>query len=173
MLIHSYQHEQSGTVVQTDNSVKLIAALSAGDGVIPNPLQTIPVHCDPPPAMHLHYAVHPDHRNGWPTKSQWIIPVDREFAVFCMGADTCGGYMQDAVFGLEVTAAGWQYLGDAPTGEKTRVAKFTRDQAEWHGYPYLHTEPKAKIPRNVLETWHGMGVIRTSQYNRLLKKQPC
>jgi hypothetical protein len=66
------------------------------------------------------------------------------------------------------------YVGIAEDGASgVLVAKFTRDQTQWHGYPYLHTGPKRDVPRPILDGWMAAGLIRKPIYRRLLSKQPC
>lgn len=141
--------------------------------VIPNPLQLIDIRCQPPLVPPQQYAVHPHHRNQSPEKSQWTIGIQEEFGAFQMGVQSCGGYEQHAVFGLHLVDNQWTYLGMSPWGEQVMIAKFTRDATQWHGYPYLHTEPSRSVPREVIDGWWNAGLLRKAQYSRILKKQPC
>jgi hypothetical protein len=90
-----------------------------------------------------------------------------------VGAGCCGGFSKSAVFGVKVASGKVQYLGKDPKQQDVVVAKFTRDEVEWHGYPFQHTSPKRDVPRTVLDRLKADQLIGKVEYSRILRKQPC
>lgn len=139
-----------------------------------NPLVIYQITCQPQLTPAQHYAVHPHHRNQTPQKSQWTVPELVEFKVFVSGAEiTPGGYANTEIFGLSIADGRPSVLGLSEAGESVVLAKYTRDQVEWHGYPYSHTRPKQSVPRSILECWRVTGLISKPIYSRILRKQTC
>jgi len=121
------------------------------------------------------YQHHPDHRNGTPAKSQWIITEAQERDAFD-GARTRNWLKVRLGWGLHAPNAHASYLGISPNGQEVFVAKFVASNPPvvWHGYPADHQRNPHDVPElQILRDWENSQLITPSQMRKLLRGQPC
>ena len=124
----------------------------------------------------LVYAIHPDHRNDHPRKSQWTISRSDEIATFDRAAqhhwlDSYRGW------GLHIVDDSPRYLGRCvERSKRSFIAKFVGASTtdEWHGYPGDYARNSQDIPPpRVLQYWTQFSILSPAQVRRIAKAQPC
>src|ERR1700733_1359153 len=106
------------------------------------------------------YCAKSDHRDGTPTKSQWTIAIDDEYACFALGID--GSWiLGQCAWGLHLVDGTADYLGHTALnrGPKTDLCVAFFQLADIsHGYP---SDPKRSIrevpPDAVRSDWLTKG----------------
>jgi len=118
-----------------------------------------------------------DHRNGGNGyKSQWTISADDERTCFrnsyekkwFINISGWGLHLSDELRPLK--------LGDTPTGEAVKLARFRRDirKIKWHGYPANYRRcVQDRPPINILNEWQRTGYITKRDMRRVRGQQPC
>jgi hypothetical protein len=122
------------------------------------------------------YQVHPDHRNGTQSKSQWTISQTEELGVF--GAAVARRWLlQNRGWGLYIQNDQFTVVGvSADQARRIFVAKFTASNAPqiWHGYPADHQIHSHDIPApEIMKRWMDTNVLAPRKIRKLSKGQPC
>ena len=123
------------------------------------------------------YYIHkPDHRNGTPRKSQWVISENLERLLFKTSkqkkwCDSNKGW------GLYIVNGEVKYIGLAQDHKKrVFIGKFVDGNCNqiWHGYPADHQKNTQDIPPvKLLREWSDKDILRPSKIRKLAKGQPC
>lgn len=122
------------------------------------------------------YTPNPQHRNGNPKKSQWIIIEREEVECFRMAYDK-GWKNEGHVWGLYYKQNKIDYLGEG-TDRSIRlfIAKFRNDLSHntWHGYPADHQRHQQDIPDvSILHNWITNKVLAKAKIRKIGAGQPC
>ncbi|MCG3771480.1 MAG: hypothetical protein JW384_02666 [Nitrosomonadaceae bacterium] len=121
------------------------------------------------------YQIHPDHRNGTPGKSQWIIPATDEVKSFEQ-AVALGCIDFKSGWGLHCPNGIPESLGRTTTQHEVKIAKFVENLMPvfWHGYPAdYRRKPQDRCPVSVLQTWHTVGYIEKYEIARVRSGKRC
>src|SRR5215469_5110408 len=123
------------------------------------------------------YLIHPDHRNGAATKSQWTIPELDERQVFESSLlSNWTDVLQGAGWGLHLVAGRPSNLGvTADRLLAVFVAKFVGGggNQEWHGYPADPRRGGRDRPSvEVLGMWLRANVLTPAKISKIAKGRP-
>jgi hypothetical protein len=122
------------------------------------------------------YSFHPPHRNGAPSKSQWTISENEEFALFVSSNGESA--RKGPLFGLRLHNKKPTVIGvsahDSSVRCALRIAKFVGNPTTWHGYPadYRRTSSD-RPPTQLLLRWRTAGWISKSVMYRIRTGQLC
>jgi len=123
----------------------------------------------------LHYACHPDHRNGNGNKSQWTIIKTDEIACF-MHAHAQAWVDGRRAFGI-FPLGNPNYLGLAKERHRRLfLARFDdgNGNQHWHGYP---ADPQKKtgdrLPEQIKEALIRTSVLPPAKVRKLQRGEPC
>jgi len=107
------------------------------------------------------YFVSPAHRGRADEhKSIWVIEPTEEIACFD-NAYTCLWYAGDKSWGLRIQGLNQlEIIGTNISRDSLRIAKFTYDSGQWHGYPAdVNRKPKDRPAPAILAKWVSDGLI--------------
>ncbi len=122
------------------------------------------------------YVIHPHHRNGMRTKSQWTIPQPEEMSCFSDSYLTIWR-THGAGWGLHVINLTPNFLGISKDQLRNLfIAKFVckAGQQEWHGYPadhQIHTQDRPTT--EILNSWLNSNILPAAKIRKISKGQPC
>ncbi|HEY8035876.1 MAG TPA: hypothetical protein VIF37_09845 [Methylobacter sp.] len=123
------------------------------------------------------YLPNPQHRDGNPNKSQWLIDIDHEINVFkCMDRNSWGS--EENGWGLFINNNGsLNYLGVIQARNiEVFIAKFVTDKNHnaWHGYPADYQFKAQDVPdKSILLKWKEENFLTKSIIRKIMKGQPC
>lgn len=123
------------------------------------------------------YEPHPHHRNGNRKKSQWIIGMNEEVAVFTFAWN--GKFVSDSLAWTVYPENGvLKELGTlVDRNRRSRLAKFvgnTQTSIVWHGYPADYRTKAQDIPHEgVLKRMIEASILDKRTAIRLSLGQPC
>lgn len=123
------------------------------------------------------YTINPQHRDGNPNKSQWIVIESDEVSLF-ETSYTAGWKDEDdkKCFGIKKSGTSISILGvckDRITDLK--IAKFVSNhQLTWHGYPANYRiNQQDKPTTTILEKWVEEELITKSKMGKIARGQKC
>ena len=122
------------------------------------------------------YIPNPQHRDGNPNKSQWLIDIDQEVRVFkYMAYNNWGG--ENNGWGLFFRRNILDYLGIIHSrNTNVFIAKFVVDTSHcaWHGYPADYQFKAQDVPdRSILQDWLEKKYLSKAKIRKIMKGQPC
>jgi hypothetical protein len=122
------------------------------------------------------YAIKPDHRDGTPVKSQWVIPIPDEIVTFRLTVQEIW-FDGDRGWGLHLVNGKAENLGVAvDRAQRIFIARFEGDLSRnyWHGYPADHLRRTGDIPtEEITQVWVDRGYLPKPKVRKILKGQRC
>lgn len=123
------------------------------------------------------YEVNPQHRDGNPNKSQWIVSLseDAEKNLFRVSYNSCWFNQQrTCCFGIMSVNGKPQILGvsakNNPPPTALHFSKFVCNQRLWHGYPFgKASSDLGQIPKEVLDSWKEANHISNAVRKKIHK----
>ena len=123
------------------------------------------------------YTFNPQHRDGNPNKSQWIIIEADEKSLF--ETSYSAGWKDTEnkkCFGIKKSETNIIVLGKCKDRiTNLKIAKFVSDhQDNWHGYPANYrTNQQDKPTTNILQKWVEENLITKSKMGKIARGQKC
>lgn len=122
------------------------------------------------------YIVHPDHRNGNPAKSQWIISEQAECNAFTV-SEQRDWLSEFQGWGLHIPRRRPTPLGTCVGRSRdSYIAKFVRSErdGDWHGYPADYSRNHQDRPSEaVLSDWERSNIVSPAKIRKIGRLQPC